>query len=51
VHLRSGRVTLQIGDPIPTAGMDIGDRVALTQRLYTEITQMLEPAEHVKLPV
>ena len=51
VHLRRGVVTLQIGEPIPTAAMDIGDRVALTQRLYAEVSHMLEPGERVKLPV
>jgi 1-acyl-sn-glycerol-3-phosphate acyltransferase len=50
VHLRSGTVTLRIGEPIPTAAMQPGDRVALTARLYTEISQMLEEADHVKLP-
>jgi hypothetical protein len=30
--------------------MQPGDRVALTARLYTEISQMLEEADHVKLP-
>jgi len=41
IHLRSGRVVLRIGAPIPTTGMTIGDRVALTQRLYDEISEML----------
>ena len=41
IHLRSGKVTLRIGAPIPTTGMTIGDRVALTQRLYDEISEML----------
>ncbi|HTS65193.1 MAG TPA: lysophospholipid acyltransferase family protein [Candidatus Acidoferrales bacterium] len=42
IHLRSGTVELRIGHPIPTTGMDIGDRVALTQRLYCEIAKMLD---------
>jgi 1-acyl-sn-glycerol-3-phosphate acyltransferase len=49
-HLRSGTVTLRLGAPIPTAAMEPGDRVALTARLYSEISQMLEPIQHVKLP-
>lgn len=44
LHLRSGRVTLRIGEPVPTAGMTLADRGALTQRLYDEISQMLQPA-------
>ncbi len=44
IHIRSGRVTVRIGDPIPTQGLKISDRVELTQRLYTEISGiLLEP--------
>jgi 1-acyl-sn-glycerol-3-phosphate acyltransferase len=54
VHLRSGMVTLRIGEPIATSTMDSGDRGALTARLYSEISGMLESApdtgDHVKLP-
>jgi 1-acyl-sn-glycerol-3-phosphate acyltransferase len=42
IHLRSGRVLLRIGEPVPTAGMVIGDRVELTQQLYREIAEMLK---------
>jgi 1-acyl-sn-glycerol-3-phosphate acyltransferase len=42
IHLRSGRVALRIGKPIDTAGMDVKDRIELTQRLYKEISHMLE---------
>lgn len=41
LHLKSGRATLRIGDPIPTAGMKLSDRGALTQRLYEEISELL----------
>jgi 1-acyl-sn-glycerol-3-phosphate acyltransferase len=44
VHLRSGAATVRIGDPIATAGMQIGDRVHLTHRLHQEIERMLDPA-------
>jgi 1-acyl-sn-glycerol-3-phosphate acyltransferase len=37
VHLKPGRVTLRIGDPIDTAGMSSADRTELTERLYNEI--------------
>src|SRR5215472_832427 len=42
IHLRNGVVALRVGTPIPTTGMSISDRVALTERLYEEIEQMLE---------
>jgi 1-acyl-sn-glycerol-3-phosphate acyltransferase len=50
IHLRAGRVILRIGDPIETSAMQPGDRVALTTRLYAEISQMLESTDHAKLP-
>lgn len=45
IHLRSGRVILRIGRPVPTTGMSIGDRVELTQQLYREIADMLKTPE------
>ncbi len=39
-HIRPGRVTLRIGSPIPTQGMQIRDRAALTERLYREIAAL-----------
>jgi 1-acyl-sn-glycerol-3-phosphate acyltransferase len=41
IHVRSGRVAVRVGDPIPTAGMHLSDRMALTERLYREIAEML----------
>jgi 1-acyl-sn-glycerol-3-phosphate acyltransferase len=41
-HVRPGRVTLRIGDPIPTEGMANGDRATLTQRLHDEVKAMQE---------
>jgi len=41
IHLRSGRVTVRIADPIPTAGLKLSDRMDLTQRMYGEISSML----------
>jgi len=43
IHLRSGRVVLRIGKPIPTAGLKLHGREALTKRLYDEIAAMLKP--------
>ena len=40
-HVRSGRVTIRIGDPIPTRGMKISERAELTQRLHDEVARML----------
>jgi 1-acyl-sn-glycerol-3-phosphate acyltransferase len=42
IHVRSGRVAVRIGHPIPTAGMKIADRLDLTGRLYREISQLLQ---------
>jgi 1-acyl-sn-glycerol-3-phosphate acyltransferase len=41
VHLRSGKVTVRVGDPIPTKGMTIGDREELTARLHGAVAEML----------
>ncbi|HXB66939.1 MAG TPA: lysophospholipid acyltransferase family protein [Candidatus Acidoferrales bacterium] len=41
-HIRSGRVVLRIGDPIPTSGLKPGDRDQLNQRLYAEVAQLLD---------
>jgi 1-acyl-sn-glycerol-3-phosphate acyltransferase len=42
VHIRSGRVRLRIGEPIPTTGMKLSDREGLTRRLYDEVAKLLE---------
>jgi 1-acyl-sn-glycerol-3-phosphate acyltransferase len=41
LHIRSGRVALRIGTPIPTAGMKVSEREELTRRLYQEISGLL----------
>jgi 1-acyl-sn-glycerol-3-phosphate acyltransferase len=41
VHIRSGRVTLRIGEPVATAGMRPSDREELTGHLYREIAALL----------
>ena len=41
VHVRPGRVTVCIGDPIPTAGMKSGDRGRLTRQLHDELARLL----------
>jgi 1-acyl-sn-glycerol-3-phosphate acyltransferase len=41
IHIRSGRVALRVGAPIPTVGMKPADRDALTRRLYEEIARLL----------
>jgi 1-acyl-sn-glycerol-3-phosphate acyltransferase len=41
IHIRRGEAVLRIGDPIPTAGMTLSARTALTERLYREISQLL----------
>ena len=42
IYVRSGRVAVRIGEPIPTAGMKVSDRLELTERLYREIAQLVE---------
>ena len=42
IHLRAGRAALRIGDPIPTAGMKLHDREALTGRVRDEVVELLE---------
>ena len=41
VTVRPGRVRMRIGEPIPTAGMRLSDRAALTAELRTRIERML----------
>ena len=41
IHVRSGKVEVRIGEPIPTAGMKVAERLELTERLYREIAQLL----------
>ena len=40
-HLRSGRIQVRVGDPIPTAGMHSSERLALTQRLHGEVSRLM----------
>jgi 1-acyl-sn-glycerol-3-phosphate acyltransferase len=43
LHLRSGLVAVRIGKPIPTAGMELSQRLELTERLYREVAELLAP--------
>jgi 1-acyl-sn-glycerol-3-phosphate acyltransferase len=40
VHIRSGRVTLRVGNPISTAGMTLAGREALNDLLYREVARL-----------
>jgi 1-acyl-sn-glycerol-3-phosphate acyltransferase len=42
IHIRSGSVTVEIGDPIDTRGLNLADRMELTARLHAAIARMLE---------
>jgi 1-acyl-sn-glycerol-3-phosphate acyltransferase len=42
LHLRSGAVLVRVGDPIPTKDLKPGDRIELTERLYREVSGMLD---------
>jgi 1-acyl-sn-glycerol-3-phosphate acyltransferase len=41
-HIRGGRVTVRVGDPIPTAGLRLDARGELTRRVHDEIAAMLQ---------
>jgi 1-acyl-sn-glycerol-3-phosphate acyltransferase len=41
LHMRPGRVTICIGDPVPTAGMKPGDRARLTQQVHDDVQRLL----------
>src|SRR5580658_601499 len=41
-NIRSGRVTVRIGDPIPTAGLTLDARADLTAQLHDRIAGMLQ---------
>jgi 1-acyl-sn-glycerol-3-phosphate acyltransferase len=46
IHIRSGRVAVKVGRPIPTAGLKLDARGELTRRVREEIAGMLtEPDE------
>jgi len=51
IHLRAGTAAVRIGDPIATQGLELSDRVELTQRLYAEISRLLEEPASVAEPV
>ncbi len=40
-HIRSGKVALRIGEPIPTAGLAMSAHEDLTRRLHAEVARML----------
>lgn len=42
IHIRSGRVTVRISDPISTRGLKLAGRMDLTERLHAEVARMLE---------
>ena len=49
IHIRSGKVVLRAGEPIPTAGLKPSDHTELTRRLYREVSHLLE--EPAPVPV
>ncbi|MBK5290459.1 MAG: 1-acyl-sn-glycerol-3-phosphate acyltransferase [Acidobacteriia bacterium] len=42
VHIRGGTVEFLIGDPIPTAGLTIKDRAALTDQMRASVGELLD---------
>ncbi len=41
IHLRSGKVELRVGPPIPAAGLKLSDREELTRKMHAEIQRLL----------
>ena len=41
-HLKSGTVTVRVGDPISTQGLESSDRMELTLRLHREVLNLLQ---------
>ena len=42
LNVRPGKVTMRIGDPIPTAHMTLKDRAKLTQEMHDRVAEMLD---------
>jgi 1-acyl-sn-glycerol-3-phosphate acyltransferase len=42
IHLKSGKVLVRVGAPIPTKALEASDRLELTQRLHREISALLK---------
>lgn len=40
MHMRPGKVTLRVGDPIPTEGLTLADRGRITRELYERVTEL-----------
>lgn len=43
-HIRGGRVELRLGTPIPTTGLSLKDRGALTQLMHDRVAELLADA-------
>jgi 1-acyl-sn-glycerol-3-phosphate acyltransferase len=43
-RVRPGKITVRVGEPIPTAGLHAGDRHALAQRAHDAVAVMLASA-------
>ncbi len=48
INVRSGPVTLLVGDPIPTKGLSLHDRGALTGQLHQRVTELLEEPSYTQ---
>lgn len=44
LNVRPGKVTMRIGDPIPTAHLSVKDRAALTQEMHDRVAELLGQA-------
>lgn len=44
VWIRPGRIRIRVGDPVPTGGLDAGDRGELAGRVHERVTELLREA-------
>ena len=42
IHIRTGRVTVRVGEPILTRGLKLDSRMEITKRLHDEVARLLE---------
>jgi 1-acyl-sn-glycerol-3-phosphate acyltransferase len=47
IHIRSGKVSLLVGEPIPTSHLKPSDRAQLTERLHDEVRALLDKPQAV----
>ncbi len=46
--VRPGRVTMRVGDPVPTAKLTLRDRETLSEQLYQRVSELLEEPSYTQ---